>query len=48
MHAPWIKNYYNIDEMQYIIPNIDSVIIGGTAQYGYATLARTYAVHCIT
>lgn len=34
VHAPWIKGYYNIDEMQYIIPNIDSVIIGGTAQYG--------------
>jgi glycine/D-amino acid oxidase-like deaminating enzyme len=30
--APWIKQYYNIDGANYIIPNIDSVVLGGTSQ----------------
>lgn len=32
VRAPWIKSYYSIDGNNYIIPNIDSVVLGGTTQ----------------
>ena len=32
VRAPWIKSYYNIDCEHYIIPNIDTVVLGGTGQ----------------
>lgn len=47
MRAPWVKNYYNIDGSHYIIPNIDSVVLGGTTQERYATswLKSLFLVH---
>mmetsp|Transcript_16734 Transcript_16734/g.50001 ORF Transcript_16734/g.50001 Transcript_16734/m.50001 type:complete len:519 (-) Transcript_16734:2569-4125(-) len=35
VRAPWIKSYYNVDNEHYIIPNIDTVVLGGTGQYSY-------------
>mmetsp|Transcript_16734 Transcript_16734/g.50002 ORF Transcript_16734/g.50002 Transcript_16734/m.50002 type:complete len:383 (-) Transcript_16734:722-1870(-) len=33
--APWIKCYYNVNGESYIIPNIDTVVLGGTSTYTY-------------
>lgn len=41
--APWIKNYYNIDGSHYIIPNIDSVVLGGTTQERHELLSTDAA-----
>lgn len=30
VRAPWIKHYYNADGKFYIIPNLDTVVLGGT------------------
>lgn len=32
LRAPWIKHYYNNSGKFYIIPNIDSIVCGGTLQ----------------
>ena len=29
--APWVKCYYNVNGDTYIIPNIDTVVLGGTS-----------------
>lgn len=34
MKAPWVKNYYNGDGQFYIIPNFDTVVVGGTVYKG--------------
>ncbi len=34
MHAPWVKHYMNANMENYIIPNTDSVVLGGTTQKG--------------
>ena len=30
--APWIKHYYNNNGQFYIIPNLETVVLGGTTQ----------------
>ncbi|KAK9806988.1 hypothetical protein WJX72_009635 [[Myrmecia] bisecta] len=32
--APWVKSCYFVNEDNYIIPNLDTVVLGGTAQRG--------------
>lgn len=32
VEAPWVKHYYNSDSQYYIIPNVDTVVLGGTTQ----------------
>jgi hypothetical protein len=32
LKAPWIKHYYNNSGKFYIIPNVDSIVCGGTLQ----------------
>lgn len=32
--APWIKHYYNNDGKFYVIPNLETVVLGGTTQKG--------------
>jgi glycine/D-amino acid oxidase-like deaminating enzyme len=32
VRAPWVKDYYNVDGKFYIIPQVDSVVLGGTTQ----------------
>ena len=32
--APWIKHYYNNNGQFYIIPNLETVVLGGTTQKG--------------
>ncbi|CAL8467744.1 g7282 [Coccomyxa elongata] len=34
VRAPWIKSNYFVDESNYIIPQSDTVVLGGTAQRG--------------
>lgn len=34
MKAPWVKHVYMFDEPYYVIPNVDTVVVGGTAQRG--------------
>lgn len=34
VHAPWVKHYMNANMENYIIPNTDSVVLGGTTQKG--------------
>ncbi len=34
VRAPWVRNYYNIDGKFYIIPNVDTLVLGGTVQPG--------------
>lgn len=34
MHAPWIKSIYFTDETTYVIPNKDTVVLGGTGYIG--------------
>ncbi|KAK9834994.1 hypothetical protein WJX81_002770 [Elliptochloris bilobata] len=34
VRAPWVKANYFVDEDNYILPNLDTVVLGGTAQYG--------------
>eukprot|EP00884_Botryococcus_braunii_P000406 jgi/Botrbrau1/10366/Bobra.146_2s0005.1 len=34
IRAPWLKHYYNNSGKFYIIPNVDSVVCGGTLQKG--------------
>ena len=33
VRAPWIKHYYNADGKFYIIPNLDTVVLGGTLNH---------------
>lgn len=30
--APWIKHYYNNNGQFYVIPNLETVVLGGTTQ----------------
>ncbi|CAF0912911.1 unnamed protein product [Didymodactylos carnosus] len=32
VHAPWIKHFYYTDDNCYLIPNVDSLCLGGTRQ----------------
>lgn len=32
--ALWIKHYYNNDGKFYVIPNLETVVLGGTTQKG--------------
>ena len=34
VRAPWVKHYMNANMENYIIPNTDSVVLGGTTQKG--------------
>ena len=34
MHAPWLKHAMMLDKEFYILPNVDSVVVGGTQQRG--------------
>ena len=34
VQAPWIKHYYNNNGQFYIIPNLETVVLGGTTQKG--------------
>jgi glycine/D-amino acid oxidase-like deaminating enzyme len=36
IEAPWIKHFYYTDDNCYIIPNIDTICLGGTRQYNNA------------
>ncbi|EIE24709.1 FAD-linked reductase, C-terminal domain-containing protein [Coccomyxa subellipsoidea C-169] len=39
VRAPWIKSNYFLDECNYIIPQTNTVVLGGTAQRGDADCA---------
>ena len=39
VRAPWVKANYFVNEDNYILPNLDTVVLGGTAQYGDTDLA---------
>ena len=39
VRAPWVKATYFVNEDNYILPNLDTVVLGGTAQAGYTDLA---------
>ncbi len=32
--APWMKNCYCFGDFHYIIPNVDTIVLGGTATKG--------------
>lgn len=32
--APWVKHYYNNNGQFYVIPNLETVVLGGTTQKG--------------
>ena len=34
VRAPWVKNYMNNNGQFYIIPNFETVVLGGTTQKG--------------
>lgn len=34
LKAPWVKHVYMFDELYYVIPNVDTIVIGGTQQRG--------------
>lgn len=34
VRAPWVKHYINFNGQNYIIPNFDTVVLGGTTQRG--------------
>ena len=39
VRAPWVKANYFVNEDNYILPNLDTVVLGGTAQVGDTDLA---------
>ena len=44
--APWIKHYYNADGKFYIIPNLDTVVLGGTLNHNSWDTTISQEVRC--
>lgn len=47
--APWVKHCYFMNEQHYIIPNLDTVVLGGTQQKGswHMTISQQVRLGCL-
>jgi hypothetical protein len=48
VRAPWIQNYFNLDGEFYVIPNFDTIVLGGTAQVRCAVTSPICLSVCLS